>query len=323
MEDGMSVTNAKLEQLARTDLLNKFLGDWMTEIYSMSIGQEDIKIYKVNVHMDAYIFKTIQVQVTDNEAMERVEKEYDWCVFSSEICEYIAKPIKFETVEKRTIKKRIREEIYEYSNQDILSEQFDTIDLMGKVIEAMIILHNNKIFHSDLKSTNIVIKDNKPIIMNFGVSIIFDSKIKAIKRSLMNNTTPKFTYAYYPPEVIRTNDYIPNKVDVYSWGMILYQLVTEKNEEELEREIKKFKLYADNYDQFIDMIKTMEINDKEEILIREILLLTLNEDPNKRPEFKELKQLVDSKKALYRTNLQKSIIVNIRFMHRRKVLRQN
>jgi serine/threonine protein kinase len=92
-----------------------------------------------------------------------------------------------------------------------------TIIVMG-ISHAMAHIHSNGIVHRDLKTANILLdKYLFPHIADFGTATFEKSDGAALTAKL---GTPN----YMAPELIQGQAYT-NKVDVYSFGMILYELV--------------------------------------------------------------------------------------------------
>lgn len=93
------------------------------------------------------------------------------------------------------------------------------IILIG-IANAMKYLHDRSVIHRDLKSLNILIDENfHPKVTDFGLARFFD-----ISKSSLN-ATHTGTAFYISPEIILGKKY--NKsVDVYSFAIIMYEVVT-------------------------------------------------------------------------------------------------
>jgi len=86
----------------------------------------------------------------------------------------------------------------------------------------MVYLHHMKgILHRDLKSSNVLIGDDWNVVKlcDFGLA---GQKKKHRKHKRVG------TYQWMAPEVIRGEDKIDEKADVYSFGVIVWEVLTEK-----------------------------------------------------------------------------------------------
>ena len=96
------------------------------------------------------------------------------------------------------------------------------LDLFRKICAAVSFAHENLIVHRDLKPDNILITDDEvPKLLDFGIAkLLSDTKTKATvtRRQAL---TPE----YASPEQILGSD-ITTASDVYSLGIILYELLT-------------------------------------------------------------------------------------------------
>ena len=109
---------------------------------------------------------------------------------------------------------------------DLLDEEKPLTEMEAKVIakqmvDALAYLHKNHIVHRDLKPQNILISEDRVVqIIDFNVSRKFDSS----QPKLMTKTgSPE----YSAPEMLSQTTY-DHKVDVWSAGVVLYQILCGK-----------------------------------------------------------------------------------------------
>ena len=96
--------------------------------------------------------------------------------------------------------------------------------LVAQIALAMAYAHKKKIIHRDLKPSNVMIDlDGRPIIMDFGIVRRDDAQ----EASLTANHALLGTPTYMSPEQCSGDrDSIGEPTDIYSLGVILYQLLT-------------------------------------------------------------------------------------------------
>ena len=102
---------------------------------------------------------------------------------------------------------------------EIVDNTAKQIILVG-IARGMMILHQHHIIHRDLKPGNILLdNDYHPYITDFGLSKLYETGRSMIQSQQCG------TSMYMAPEIIQGNRY-NGKVDVYSFGILMYEVVT-------------------------------------------------------------------------------------------------
>jgi tetratricopeptide (TPR) repeat protein/predicted Ser/Thr protein kinase len=103
------------------------------------------------------------------------------------------------------------------------------LELFVKVAEAVAAAHRKLIVHRDLKPGNIlVMADGTPKLLDFGIAKLLDTG-----EDRTGTAMPALTPDYASPEQIRAQP-ISTASDVYSLGVVLYQLLTGRKPYTLE-----------------------------------------------------------------------------------------
>ena len=145
--------------------------------------------------------------------------------------------------------------------------------IFKQIIAGLQFLHTNNIVHRDIKPSNILIDSNNNIkIIDFGVSKILK------KGEIMKDYCG--TTLYMAPEIIERKGYEGYSCDIWSAGVILYNMISgqrpfnAKENDEIEKlilkgEYKELKYISKDAKDLIN--KMIVVNPKERITIEEIL----------------------------------------------------
>ena len=96
--------------------------------------------------------------------------------------------------------------------------QKQAYNLFVGICRGINFLHSNGIIHRDLKLANILVKNNVAKIADFGQSILSSETMRSVSTF--------GTKMYWPPEVIKGQDY-NEKTDIWSLGIIFHKILAK------------------------------------------------------------------------------------------------
>lgn len=153
-----------------------------------------------------------------------------------------------------------------------LEENF-AIDIGIKILKGLYDIHQKGIYHRDIKSSNILIDQNKRIkIIDFGISL--DEKTQRYTKENNIIGSPH----YLAPEIIKTGGYTFTKFsEIYAIGVLLFEMVigrTPFNNQNQNEIIKNILLN--------EIPEVNKINPRISQAFANIVLKATNKDPEKR-----------------------------------------
>lgn len=221
--------------------------------------------------------------------------------------------IVMEYIDGKTLKELIREE-------GVIS-QSQALNYLIQISEALKVAHSKNIVHRDIKSQNIMVtRDNRVKVTDFGIARMAGNSTVTVTNAVMGSVH------YFSPEQARGQK-VDARSDIYSMGIVLYEMLTGKVPFDSENPITVALMHVQNViplpseenpriSQGIDLIfqkmtqkKPQDRYDNVSQIIEDVKSILLNKvpshnGPNPSPSFKngytdtyETKRMVNSKPA--------------------------
>ncbi len=159
--------------------------------------------------------------------------------------------------------------------------------IFKKLIESFKFLHNKfSILHFDIKPDNIMLdKDFTPIIIDF----TFSKQYRDKDGNITPVTTRGGSDQYRAPEIYEGKELMDEKADVFSLGVVLFNLITSRkcfnSSKETDNLYRLIRQGNDNsYKSYWDRFKSLNLSKDFKDLYQKMVAY----EPNKRPTFDEI-----------------------------------
>ena len=153
------------------------------------------------------------------------------------------------------------------------------------IARGMQFLHSRKIVHRDLKTLNVLLNSNKKVkICDFGFSRFAESKTEM--------TASVGTPHWMAPEILERGAAYTSKVDVYAYGVVLWEMATSQTPYEgMDADLIIERVRND------DLRPTLPENMNPKM--RDLITVCWDRDPNIRPTFDEIVNMIQTEKIVY------------------------
>jgi serine/threonine-protein kinase PpkA len=112
------------------------------------------------------------------------------------------------------------------------------LNIIKKIMSALDFAHWQGVFHRDIKPNNIMFRrDSTPVLIDFGISLLFTAREES-DRSSEEKEKIMGTIHYMSPEQCLNKRDIDGRSDIYSMGVVLYEMLTGKKPYEGDSQLK-------------------------------------------------------------------------------------
>ncbi len=245
-------------------------------------------VYKITSGADTFALKTMHCSMTDTESVARLKAHRDFPEEITAVSGCFSVPIDVQTCEDPAAGRFRAELLYDYNGEALdvyyrakkadMKDAKQILALARKILEPMAVLETNGVYHLDLRPSDVLIRA--------------DGTVKIFRLALESSQN------YAPPEVLCMGGYVREKVDIYSWGMIMYQLVTGESEYQLRLEADTFKRPGKmlDYAGFRGNVRGIKLDGDGKSpaaqLVVQLLDQALSFDPLRRPTFAGLRAAI-------------------------------
>lgn len=109
----------------------------------------------------------------------------------------------------------------ENQSENSIDTETDVQDIFEQLLDAVAYAHDQGVIHRDIKPENILLNSPRDVVLiDFNISVSFEEKVSRLTKSGETLGTPH----YLAPEQLRDSKSIDQRADIYSLGIILYEI---------------------------------------------------------------------------------------------------
>ena len=98
------------------------------------------------------------------------------------------------------------------------------LNIIEELIKALDYAHFRGVYHRDIKPENIMFRhDSTPVLVDFGIARVYDASLQMTGSDVIIGTV-----YYMSPEQCNAEDDVDGRADMYSLGVVLYEMFTGK-----------------------------------------------------------------------------------------------
>jgi serine/threonine protein kinase len=159
----------------------------------------------------------------------------------------------------------------------------ETLNIASQIAKALDCAHKNSIIHRDIKPDNILItEDNIVKVADFGIAKVADSRTATTSKNVMG------TVHYFSPEQAK-GDVVDGRTDIYSLGIVMYEMVTGKVPYNAESSISVAMMHIQK-----TAIPPMEVIRDVPENVNGVILKAMEKDPiNRYQTAKEMEEILN------------------------------
>ena len=272
----MSETINHTDRISHYEILELLGEGGMGAVYkAKDAGQDKIVALKILTHQPLQIEET--KRRFQREATAGMKLDHPNIVKIYEFGEDSGKHfIAMEYVEGKTLRELLTDGALESSK---------VIEIGIAASEALKEAHKAGVVHRDIKSDNIMLtNDGKVKVMDFGLAKVRDASILTIEGTILG------TISYMSPQQA-IGEAIDNRSDIFSLGVVLYELLTDKMPFTGDYEMAVIYSLMNE-----EPLSIREINNKVPAALEKIVFKALRKDPNKR--YQDADELIEDLKKV-------------------------